>query len=389
MNEDMIKTLKESEKHRTKHPYWVWESVNQIPDVLTACLEEPTTADINALVDEFIHRDIQKIFLLGRGSSYFLTLSVKYLFDHLLNCQISCEVTNVFEAYNLDSVDSQTAVFFHSHSGKSEGDLKVVSAVKRRGALTVGVTDNLTSPLAKEVDNVLFGPGGSKVELPATRTYASAMFRMMRFATALGEKIGDKAESGRYLKALTKIPDLLKIFIPLFDPKAEEIAKEAIKSKSFVFVGFGPNLSTADESAMAFSQATGLPSLAYEMENYIHGPMQALTHDQCVVVIAPEGDLQGRVLRLAQASGIIGASTLVLAPANVKEQVNVNMFVEMPADIPEIISPIIYMVPLWQIGYRLSLFGKGGHPDRLSMDKDAFKEGFSFLMKKDKWVTQK
>ena len=163
MNEDMIKTLKESEKHRTKHPYWVWESVNQIPAVLTACLEEPTTADTNAVVEEFVRRDIRKVFLLGRGSSYFLSISVKYLFDHLLNLQISCEVTNVFESYDLDSVDNQTAVFFHSHSGKSEGDLKVVSAVKERGALTVGVTDILTSPLAKEVDNVLFGPGGSKV----------------------------------------------------------------------------------------------------------------------------------------------------------------------------------------------------------------------------------
>jgi len=55
----------------------------------------------------------------------------------------------------------------------------------------------------------------------------------------------------------------------------------------------------------------------------------------------------------------------------------------------DLISPVVYMVPLWQIGYRLGLFGKGGHPDRLSMDEVEFKKAFSFLMKKDKWVTQK
>ncbi len=47
---------------------------------------------------------------------------------------------------------------------------------------------------------------------------------------------------------------------------------------------------------MAFSQATGYPSASYEMENYIHGPIQALTSDQCVVVIAPEGGLQGELI---------------------------------------------------------------------------------------------
>ena len=389
MNEDMIKTLKESEKHRKSHPYWVWESIQEMPDILGKCLDEPVTGQIESVEKEFLNREINKIVLLGRGSSYFLTLSEKYLFDRILNIQTSCAVTNVFESYPDTSIDEKTAVFFHSHSGKSEGDIKVINNANDQGAFTVGITDIPSSPLAGVVDSVIIGPGGSKVELPATRTYASAMYRMMLLAVKLGNKFGDAKTAEYYEKYLREIPGVLEKFIPAFEPQAERIAKELISCGSFVIVGFGPNLSTADEAAMAFSQATGHPSQAFEMENYIHGPMQALSPEQCVVIIAPEGPLQDRNLRLAQACNIIGAKTLVLAPKKYQEQLDVDLFVEMPAEITDIVSPVFYMVSLWQIGYRLGLFGKGGHPDRLSMDKENFKQGFSFLMKKDKWVTQK
>ena len=83
MNEDMIKTLKESEKHRKSHPYWVWESIQEMPDILGKCLNEPVAGQIESVVKEFLHREINKVVLLGRGSSYFLTLSEKYLFAML------------------------------------------------------------------------------------------------------------------------------------------------------------------------------------------------------------------------------------------------------------------------------------------------------------------
>jgi glucosamine 6-phosphate synthetase-like amidotransferase/phosphosugar isomerase protein len=332
---------------------------------------------------------IDKFVLLGRGSSYFLALTEKYLFDKITNISTSCAVTNVFESYQITSIDKHTALFFHSHSGKSEGDIQVVKDANLHGAFTIGITDIASSPLAAEVDRVILGPGGSKVELPATRTYASAMYRMMLLALKLGNEIGDSRTANDFAESLHEIPSVLRGFIPNFESKAEKIAQEIITCSSFVFVGVGPNLSTADEASMAFSQATGLPSQAFEMENYIHGPMQALGTNQCVMIIAPEGPLQDRILRLAQACQIIGAKTVVLAPKKFKSHLNIDTFVEMPAGIPDILSPVVYMVPLWQIGYRLGLFGKGSHPDRLSMDREEFKEAFSFLMKKDKWVTQK
>ncbi len=77
-------------------------------------------------------------------------------------------MTNVFQEYPYEGCDSNSAVFFISHSGKSEGDLRVVKQVKALGAYTIGVTDIKGSALAEAVDQLLIGPGGSKIELPAS-----------------------------------------------------------------------------------------------------------------------------------------------------------------------------------------------------------------------------
>ena len=46
----MIKALSQEEKHRKSHPYWVYESVMEIPDLLEKCLEEEVADQINKVV---------------------------------------------------------------------------------------------------------------------------------------------------------------------------------------------------------------------------------------------------------------------------------------------------------------------------------------------------
>lgn len=389
MNEEMIKNLSEEEKHRRQHPYWVWESILQIPEMLSLCLTKDIVFQILNVVKKFKEKEIDKILLLGRGSSFFSTIAEKYCLEYLTGIPVFCAVTNVFEAYPYIRIDSRTAVFFHSHSGKSEGDVDVVNMVKHSGGYTIGITDIPNSSLAVAVDDVMIGPGGSKVELPATRTYSTAMYRMMQFAIHLGKELGHFEEAKELDYFLTQIPKLLEDNLSDFEKQAQLAVKEIENCSSFILTAFGPNTSTSEEGAMALSQTTGVPAQSYEMENYIHGPMQALTKNQCVISIAPSGLLQDRIIRMTKAARIIGAKTVLLAPDGRINPSEVDVLIKMPKDLPDLLSPLVYMLPLWQIGYFYALLGRGGHPDRLSMDKPEFKEAFAFLMKTDKWVTQK
>lgn len=386
MNEDVLKTLSEEEKRRTKHPYWIYESIQQIPELLSACLSNDVRSQIKHVVDAFEKRKIKKVVLLGRGSSYFLTLSLNYLFQKLTDISTKSYLTNILEQYFSDGLDEQTAVFFHSTSGKSEGDKLVVDLAREKGAYTIGVTDIEGSTLSKAVDDVIIGPGGAKVELPATRTYATALFRMSLFVVELAKRFGNKKKAEEYEKALQKLPELLEKFMPAWEKQASSVISTIEKCSAFFVIGYGPNLSTADETALAFGQCGGVATMPFELENFIHGPIQFLSKEMGVVLFAPDGPLQDRALRAVMAAKKIGATTLVVAPSSIKKIPYADKVITMPEDIPDDLSPIMYMVPMWQMAYELGQLGRGGHPDRLSMDKEEFKAGMNYLMKQDKWV---
>jgi hypothetical protein len=114
--------------------------------------------------------------------------------------------------------------------------------------------------------------------------------------------------------------------------------------------------------------------------------MQALTADEGVFLLAPDGAAQDRMLRLTQAVNTIGAKTVLLGADEAQRRAEADVFIEMPAGLPEGITPVLYMLPLWQTAYALGQLKNYIHPDRLSMTKPEFVEGFSKLMSKDKWV---
>lgn len=374
--------------YRTQHPFHVWDSLQLIPDLLSECLKGDVQSDIQKIVTNFQQRGIDKLIMLGRGSSYFAALSVEPLFEKLTKLPVSCYVTNVYQEYPYERCDSKTAVFFISHSGKSEGDLRVVEQVKKLGGYTIGVTDIPGSPLAEAVDQLLIGPGGSKIELPASRTYATAIYRLQLLAQSLAEALKVVDAPDEYKDALLALPEQVRSFMTGFESEAPKVVDLLSDRRYQMIIGFGPNWANAGEAAMAFNQSSGIPTLRYEMENYIHGPMQGLTTDAGVIGIAPEAALQNRIFGMMAAVRTIGAKTVLLAPKGTPAPA-VDYLVELPAGIPDLISAIPYMVPLWQIGYHFGLLGHGTHPDRLSMDKPEFQEAFSYIMKEDKWVTKK
>ncbi|MCD6577418.1 MAG: SIS domain-containing protein [Anaerolineaceae bacterium] len=371
---------------RNHHPYWIYKSTQMIPDLLAQCLENGVQSQVDAVVEQLRYRKIDKIFLLGRGSSYFATLSLKYIFSAITDIPVFCSVTNLFDAYPARNINKETAVFILSTSGKSEGDKKVVEFARNHGAYTIAVTDVKGTLLAQSVDDLILGPGGPKVELPATRTYTSALFRMTQLIINLAKKQGHTSEAEKLEKALVKIPDMLREFMPVYEKKAQENVDFLKDCSAFFVVGYGPNRATVDEGALAFAQCAGVPGVSYEMENFIHGPIQALTKDMGVVGVAPGGPLQDRMLRMMMAVKTIGAKTMVLAPEGSENMPYADIRVMIPNQFPDLLSPIVYMVPLWQTAYQFALLGKGGHPDRLMMDKPEFKKAFTYLMKQDKWV---
>jgi glucoselysine-6-phosphate deglycase len=224
--------------------------------------------------------------------------------------------------------------------------------------------------------------------MPATRTHVTALFRMIFLATRLA---GAGADGGNTLRRqdFDALPEQVAALMAGCQSRAAEIVDKMRDCPTLITVGYGPNSATAAEAAMAFNQSAGIPSQSYELDNFIHGPIQALKPGMGVFVIAAPGPMVDKSLALAHACKILGATVVVLsAQGDRASDDHADAYIAMPQGVPDLLSSVAYMVPFWQIAYEFGSLGKGCQPDRLSMDKPEFKTALGYLMHQDKWVTQ-
>jgi glucosamine--fructose-6-phosphate aminotransferase (isomerizing) len=248
----------------------------------------------------------------------------------------------------------------------------MVEIAKSRGVFTIGVTDIEDTPFARSVDATIIGPGGAKNEMPATRTYSSAIFRVLMLAIRYAQKKGSLYYAHEYDERIRRIPELLRHFLDEYDKKVPAIVETLFGYNAYYIIGAGPNISTAMEGAMAVTQGTGKPSYGYDVVEYMHGPIQSLTNKCCIVSVVAPGPYRKQLVEFSKAAQKIGAKIVTVGLSDEEMPAVFDTRFVFPDTIPEILTPIIYCAPFWLLSYYFSL-KTGRNPDTLSMGKDEFK----------------
>jgi glucosamine--fructose-6-phosphate aminotransferase (isomerizing) len=369
-------------KRRTQHPYWIWESMESTPEMLESCLVQPISEAVERVAGRLVELGIDRVFCAGTGSSGYAGILHALALQELAGLRASWHVSSDLSAYPPPDMATGSALILTSHSGRTLGDLHLVELARGRSALTIGITDIADSPLAQAVDDTIIGPGGPKPELPATRTYVAAMFRVLQLAAAVGRLSNSPRLASGFEEQLRAVPGSMRSFFSAFAAQAADWVAALSGVRRYFTLAAGPNMSTACEGALVFLQSTDAGAQAFQVEEMLHGPIQALRNDMCVVAIAAPGPRQDRILQTAQASALIGARVVILAPQDVTISPGAGMRIDMPAGIVELLTPLLYIVPLWLIGYEFAL-ATGRDPDNLSRDRPEFRQAFRLLMAGD------
>ena len=354
------------------------------PEMLEACLAEPIRGYIEHVADRLAELAPRRAFCAGTGSSAYASIVHAFALEELAGLSSSWHITSELGAYPHVHLGPESVLILTSHSGRTIGDLRVVERARQKDTYTIGVTDIPDSPLAQAVDDTIIGPGGRKAELPATRTYTAAMFRTLQLAVSLAKRLDNSDVAATYEKDLRELCHVLRAFLDGFSTQAGAYANRLADVERYFVIGAGPNMSTAFEGALVLLQSTDAAAQAFHVEEMLHGPIQAVRPGTCVVAVAAPGPLQKRILQSAEACHVIGASVLAIAPEDAPglRDADIDMHIPMPAQIPELLTPVLYIVPFWLMGYQFAL-ATGRDPDNLSRNKEEFKSAFRLLMPGD------
>lgn len=223
-------------------------------EVLAECLR-PLTSRVAG-----IPRPEGWILAGGCGDSAFAPAALKGFFDAL---GIQLEATTAMQLAGFTKFIAGDAVVLSSISGNTRRTVEAAHVAKSSGARVVAITCGETSPLARESDDTIVLPF---TPLSRATPHTLDYLVTVEALAVLGlHWIGESADPLYDLFAL----------MPKWSEAAKDFAEDAVAAidpagKIFL-LGGGPDLATAGYGAAKFHEAGGIPAIAAETENFVHG----------------------------------------------------------------------------------------------------------------------
>ena len=363
---------------RAGHPYRMWDSIRQTPEMLAACLEAPVTKAIDHVAAR-LHKQVDRLYFTGTGTSLYAGTIASYVSQHVAGIPAACQTSYEMANYPPPDLDERAALVVLSHSGGTKVGLEATELAKERGAYTVAITDVGDSRLAASTDDVIVGPGGRELAIPKTRSYMTGLLRVYLLGIALARLTQGESGVSGLAEHCRALPDTLDRLIAEAEDDVREAAEGCVRHNGFYAVGGGVNWLTAMEIALKLMEASLVLAQGFEVEEAIHGPIIALDDTSVVFALAPHGTSYDKVNAFARASQVIGSKVISLAPRGASIASSSSTFIPCPLGIPELLTPILYIAPLYLFAYWLAL-AKEINPDILRTRQPKYRQAMEIVM---------
>ncbi|WP_062109965.1 SIS domain-containing protein [Bacillus niameyensis] len=346
---------------RISHPFHVWDGIISTPESLSSILQERLS--IQKIAHETSHRS--NVHLLGCGSSYFSAIAGTYFFHEVAGINAFAHQAWEFSAYPIPKRDNRLYIAI-SHTGSTPVVLDSINSLKGLDVSTIGLTDVEDSPLAEATNHVILGKEGREPAIPKTRSYVVSLLKHYLLAIEMGAIKG--FDVLKYKEALESSPKLAKVVITENDEFTKQLGS-TFKDLSRVFVlGAGPNRATAYEASLKLKEIVHLSASGWQLEEGMHGPWVSMKENDLVILIATKGSSFEKARKFVSAIKEIGTKVWVITNA---ESIEGADYVTNIPDVPENVTPLYTILPIYQFAYQLAL-AKGIHPDIMNLNNESY-----------------
>jgi glutamine---fructose-6-phosphate transaminase (isomerizing) len=304
-------------------------------------------------------RNVDKVFIVGCGTSYHAGLVAKYGIEHWARIPTEIDIASEFR-YRDPVLDAQTLVVGVSQSGESLDTMEACrfaqSATNK--AQVLAVCNVVDSSLAREADSVLYTRAGREIGVAATKTHVAQIVALELLALRLAEVRGTlyPEEVSRLVAALHELPSAIEAVLA----RSEEIcavARRYKRTRDFFFLGRGVGFPVALEGALKLKEISYVRAEGYPAGEMKHGPIALIEPGTVVVAVATRGRLHAKVMSNLEEVRARGATVVVVANEGDEATAAVADELLQVAPVPlgaELFSPVVDVVALQLFAYALA-----------------------------------
>ena len=307
--------------------------------------------------------DIDKVFIVACGSSYHAALVAKYAIEHWVKLPTEVDIASEFR-YRDPVLNARTLCVGVSQSGETLDTSEALHEAARLGAKVLVVTNVVDSSMARAADGVLYTRAGPEIGVASTKCHLAQIVALEVLGLYLAQVLGTRppSEINEILNAMENLPGLVSLVLERAGA-VDDVAAKLTDARDFFFLGRHVGFPVALEGALKLKELAYLRAEGYPAGELKHGPIALIEPGTVVIGIATRNPLWEKMLSNIAEVRSRGATVVLLAEDGDEESAAVaDHVLWVPAASP-LLSPIVGVVPLQQLAYRLARL-HGHDPDR-------------------------
>jgi len=282
-------------------------------------------------------RNVQYVFLAARGTSDNAGRYANYLWGAQNGLPLALAAPSLFTYYQSPPRLKNALVVGVSQSGQSPDIVSVLEEGRRQECLTLAITNEPDSPLAKTADLVFDIQAGAEKAVAATKTYTAELMAIAMISAALR----DSAENWNELSSLPKWAGQALAL----DQSIAQMSQRYRYMSQCVVLGRGFNYATAFEWALKLKELTYVVAEPYSSADFQHGPIAMVAGGFPVLAVAPNGKVHDTMKEMLTRLRKQHNAELVLISDDADSLTLAQSPIQLPPQIPEWLTPLVSIIP--------------------------------------------
>ncbi|BAI81398.1 glucosamine--fructose-6-phosphate aminotransferase [Deferribacter desulfuricans SSM1] len=247
-------------------------------------------------VDYETIKDIEKITIVACGTSWHAGLVGKFYIENFAKIPVEVDIASEFR-YRNPIATNKTLLIPISQSGETADTIAALRMSKKMGAKVVSICNVVGSTIARESDGVIYTHAGPEIGVASTKAFTTQLASLFLFALFLGQKKGvlEKSEIKSILNDLIQLPEKIEEVLK-HDKQIEDIAKEFVRYKNFLYLGRHYNYPIALEGALKLKEISYIHAEGYPAGEMKHGPIALIDKEMPVFVLGTKSRVYDKIL---------------------------------------------------------------------------------------------
>lgn len=306
------------------------------------------------------------LIITGSGTSFHAGLAASYMLSYLARRHARAIISSELPDTLAESSHHDALIIAISQSGETADTISAIRYVKDKGAKVVSVTNVIGSSITRLSEVYVCTQAGPEIGVAATKTFTTQLTVLAMLSLHAGLINGSltKGEFDGLMRRLHDVPSIAEQVLRRSQRAVVDVVKRYRIYSNFYFLGRGISVPTALEGALKLKEISYVHAEGYPAGESKHGPIALVDENFPCIFIAPNDRTRAKIVGNVMEMKARGARVLSIVEEGDEELKTLSDdAITMPKEIPEVFTPIIYVMPLQLLAYHMAV-ELGKDPDK-------------------------